>query len=299
MHESKHVECERCGWPVCSRDCQNNINHASNECKLTEERGSKVSIVKNWSRDTWHDIKVKLFNGVFPSTCVRFRSRISFRPIPLTAACCRFAVCYWKKIIRKSGTSYWSCNLIMTMWKVANSHRSWKESANSYRGEDYILILLLLCDWLRFSFLPLSRFFKCNKWSEEEITKINGVAQINGHELPLTSPSCVVIYHQASFFEHSCRPNLSKSFSDQNEIILWSPNVINTGDHLTISYTDVLWETSNRRHHLQQTKHFDCDCERCSDVTEYGTFFSSLKCLKCPEGMLTPNSLAEWNHDWK
>lgn len=149
------------------------------------------------------------------------------------------------------------------------------------------------------SLVSRKRFFKSNKWSEEEITKINNLAQINGHELPLTIPSCVVIYHQASLFEHSCKPNLSKSFSDKNEIIFWAPSRIKAGDHMTISYTDVLWETSSRRHHLQQTKQFDCDCERCSDVTEYGTYLSAMKCLKCPTGLLTPSSLAEWNNDWK
>lgn len=115
----------------------------------------------------------------------------------------------------------------------------------------------------------------------------------------MTNPSCVAIYHRASFFEHSCRPNLSKSFSENNEIIFWAPNGIKAKEHLTISYTDVLWETSNRRHHLKQTKHFDCECERCSDVTEFGTYFSSLKCQACSTGMLVPNSLKEWSHDWR
>lgn len=156
---------------------------------------------------------------------------------------------------------------------------------------------LLVCKQFNFSFL-LS-FFKCNKWSEDEINKVDGIARINGHELPLTNPSCVAVYYKASFFEHSCRPNLSKSFSQNNEIIFWAPSGIKANEHLTISYTDVLWGTSNRRHHLKQTKHFDCDCERCSDVTEYGTFFSAMKCLQCPEGMLTPSSLSEWKSDWR
>lgn len=129
--------------------------------------------------------------------------------------------------------------------------------------------------------------------------RVNGIAHINGHELPTTNPSCVALYYRASIFEHSCRPNLSKSFSDNNEIIFWSPNAIKVNEHLTISYTDVLWETSNRRHHLQQTKHFDCDCERCSDVTEFGTYFSSMKCQQCSDGILTPNSLKEWDKDWR
>lgn len=44
INEKKHTECEKCGWPICSRSCQNNINHAHNECKLTVDRGSKVWI---------------------------------------------------------------------------------------------------------------------------------------------------------------------------------------------------------------------------------------------------------------
>jgi hypothetical protein len=149
-----------------------------------------------------------------------------------------------------------------------------------------------------FLYFFIHRFFKCNKWSEEKIIKVNSISQINGHELPLTNPSCVAIYHKASLFEHSCKPNLSKSFSSDNEIVFWAPNAIKANEHLTISYTDVLWGTQNRRHHLRQTKEFDCDCNRCSDVTECGTFMSSMKCLKCPEGLLSSKSLAEWKNEW-
>lgn len=176
--------------------------------------------------------------------------------------------------------------------------QKWRESRNSYHGTQKLRNRIKSTSLILF-ISNFCSFFKCNKWSEDEILKINGIAQINGHELPLTTPSCVAIYNKSSLFEHSCKPNLAKSFSDKNEILFWAPNAIMANEHLTISYTDVLWETSNRRHHLQQTKQFDCDCERCSDVTEFGTFFSSLKCLKCPEGMLTPNSLAEWVKDWK
>lgn len=142
------------------------------------------------------------------------------------------------------------------------------------------------------------RFFKTTKWSESVILNVNGIARINGHEVPLTNPSSVAIYHSASLFEHSCRPNLSKSFSSAGDVIIWSPNAIKANEHLTISYTDVLWGTQNRRFHLQQTKHFDCDCKRCCDVTEFGTFMSSLNCLQCHDGLITPKSLAEWKEDW-
>lgn len=129
--------------------------------------------------------------------------------------------------------------------------------------------------------------------------KVTGIIQTNGHVVPLTTPPCVAIYYQASFLEHACRPNLSKSFTHKGEVIFWAPNEIKAGEHLSISYTDVLWETTNRRYHLKQTKYFDCDCERCKDVTENGSYFSALKCTKCKDGLLLPKSLAEWKNDWK
>lgn len=40
--EKKFLECERCGWPVCRRECQDRPGHQA-ECKFTIARGSKVS----------------------------------------------------------------------------------------------------------------------------------------------------------------------------------------------------------------------------------------------------------------
>lgn len=148
--------------------------------------------------------------------------------------------------------------------------------------------------WVKFNF----RFFKTKKWSEKEIMKIVGIVQTNAHEIPLTRPSCVAIYHQASLIAHSCTPNLSKSFTNKGEIILWAPKPIKADEHLTISYTDVLWGTSNRRYFLKETKKFDCDCARCSDMTEFGTHFSSLRCPKCKEGFVLPKNLQEYEKDW-
>lgn len=129
--------------------------------------------------------------------------------------------------------------------------------------------------------------------------KVTGIIQTNGHEVPLTNPPCVAIYYQASFLEHSCRPNLSKTFTQKGEVVFWAPNEIKAGEHLSITYTDALWETTNRRHHLKQTKMFDCQCVRCRDVTEFGSYVSALKCLKCEKGLLLPDSLENWQKEWK
>lgn len=104
------------------------------------------------------------------------------------------------------------------------------------------------------------------------------IFQVNGHEIPLTEPPYVAIYEQTSMFEHNCKANCCKSFTSDGEILITAGVPIAIGEHLNICYTDSLWGTSNRRHYLAETKFFNCMCARCSDPTEFGTYFSALKC---------------------
>lgn len=82
-------------------------------------------------------------------------------------------------------------------------------------------------------FIP--RFFKCpGQWDENEILKVAGIIQINGHEVVLTEPAHVAIYNLSSLVQHSCSPNLTKSFTSKADLMLWAPNPIKKGEHLSI-----------------------------------------------------------------
>lgn len=82
-------------------------------------------------------------------------------------------------------------------------------------------------------FIP--RFFQCaGRWDEDEILKVAGIIQINGHEVPLTEPAHVAIYNFSSLVQHSCSPNLTKSFTSKADLMLWAPNPIKKGEHLSI-----------------------------------------------------------------
>lgn len=149
-------------------------------------------------------------------------------------------------------------------------------------------------------FIP--RFFKCaGKWNENEMLKVSGIVQINGHEVPLTDPPHVAIYDLASLVEHSCTPNLTKSFTSKADLIFWAPNPIKKGEHLSICYSDALWGTANRQNHLLQTKMFRCECIRCMDSTEFDTYFSAIKCNASDEhnGLLLPENPFQWDGRWK
>ncbi len=42
--------------------------------------------------------------------------------------------------------------------------------------------------------------------------------------------------------------------------------------------------------YFQESKYFDCTCQRCSSPTELGSHFSTLLCQAChdPDGLVTP-----------
>jgi len=57
--------------------------------------------------------------------------------------------------------------------------------------------------------------------------------------------------------------------------------------------------TKDRRAHLRQSKFFICDCQRCADPTECGTFLSALKCPECSKGWLLPIDPIDDESVWK
>jgi formylmethanofuran dehydrogenase subunit E len=71
---------------------------------------------------------------------------------------------------------------------------------------------------------------------------------------------------------------------------------VKKGEQLTTTYTDTLKTTFERRRHLKKTKIFDCDCSRCEDPSENGTYGSSFLCEKCGGLVISMNSLDNKSH---
>ena len=61
------------------------------------------------------------------------------------------------------------------------------------------------------------------------------------------------------------------------------------GSEITIPYLPCNSGNTLRRAKIKKNWHFECQCERCCDTTELGTFIDAVKCQKCPEGHLLPH----------
>eukprot|EP00977_Amphora_coffeiformis_P020263 scaffold8028_cov165-Amphora_coffeaeformis.AAC.12 len=91
------------------------------------------------------------------------------------------------------------------------------------------------------------------------------------------------VYETISRINHSCNPNaIVKADGDGQRIVAAAP--IAVGDEISISYLGMLlWvERDVRREYLQQTKHFTCACNRCSDLTE-PDLAAAVPCFQCHE----------------
>lgn len=149
------------------------------------------------------------------------------------------------------------------------------------------------------------KFFKLDAvFTEDDILKICGILKVHSHEVPCTDPPHVAVYEQSLFLEHSCAANCTKSFSNKGGIIITAGTRIKKGDKLSICYTDPMWGTPTRRRHLYDTRFFWCSCSRCVDSTEFGTYFSALRCQdsNC-KGYLLPktfidNTTNDKGSDW-
>ncbi|XP_017051435.1 SET domain-containing protein SmydA-8 [Drosophila ficusphila] len=112
------------------------------------------------------------------------------------------------------------------------------------------------------------------------------------------------LFRQACMMEHACQPNCDFQFDAiTQQIAVRAGCDLRKGEHLQITYTNILWGTQLRQHHLRLTKHFSCRCSRCMDPTEYGTYFSALACLgdvnqTCSGNHLPVDPLDE-NTQWK
>ena len=93
------------------------------------------------------------------------------------------------------------------------------------------------------------------------------------------------LYYNAAMLNHTCaKANTRPSFGDKYEIKLIAIDDIEMGEEITTSYLEPFDTLTKRKAVLRRGKCFDCECKRCLDATEFGTFASSAKCQSCKKG---------------
>ncbi|RZF49064.1 hypothetical protein LSTR_LSTR008350 [Laodelphax striatellus] len=119
--------------------------------------------------------------------------------------------------------------------------------------------------------------------SKDVIHRICGILDVNGVEIMAGGDiELIALYPTMYLMEHNCVPNTAYYFDPDFRVVVKPSIKISKGEHLSTTYTHVLWGTDNRREHLKENKYFSCKCTRCKDRTELGTYISALKCHGLP-----------------
>ncbi|XP_023316934.1 protein msta-like [Trichogramma pretiosum] len=146
----------------------------------------------------------------------------------------------------------------------------------------------------------LRPFLQIDSELEKLLPQVCGIIDVNGLE---TNPpdGSMAIYEAACLLEHDCLPNTRLTFDPDTRgvprINVIAVRDIKKGEHLSTSYTHVLWSTRMRREHLLSTKYFTCKCKRCADPTELDSHVGTLKC-PCGKGYVTPDHPLKPDSDW-
>ena len=99
------------------------------------------------------------------------------------------------------------------------------------------------------------------------------------------------IYPTFSYLNHNCICNTRTKKYVQNGtsvIELHAILPIKKGEEITTRYTTPQLGTMRRQQLVQSQWYFTCQCTRCLDPTELGTFNNSALCPECKTGVLVP-----------
>lgn len=126
-------------------------------------------------------------------------------------------------------------------------------------------------------------------WDAETVRHVHGAIITNAiNTVGPQRQALRGLYTTLYLMNHSCCPNITIRSDADSTVYVHAAVPIKKGEPILFSYvppSDPLWR---RQGDLSGLYYFRCTCERCTDHTELGTYFSHPRCPKCSEGFLEP-----------
>ncbi|XP_040573772.1 SET domain-containing protein SmydA-8 isoform X1 [Lepeophtheirus salmonis] len=259
--KNQHTECDGCGFPMCSKECSQILEHKDFECAEMHNMNFRLD-----SQNTlkWNGSQESVYNAISPMRALVLKKRDPARWnliwMHMSHDEARQKDTFWQKKDAKT------LEHIKAMMKIS--------------PEDYDTIKIILGIFLVNDFeicIPL-------EGSEEKSSLIRGIFALAS----MPNHSCVSnCYHNFTCREEGFKMTM-KAVVDIKE-----------GDEITHSYTEPLDPIMRRQSLLKIGKFFQCNCIRCRDPTEMSTYSSALICSKCKKGNVISKNCKNINSDWE
>ncbi|XP_071549532.1 SET domain-containing protein SmydA-8-like isoform X1 [Panulirus ornatus] len=123
----------------------------------------------------------------------------------------------------------------------------------------------------------------------DTVHQVKGAISTNAVEIQ-TNSRVRALYPTVRLLNNACVPNVHLSYGSGEVMQVRTAVPIQAGETLYICYTGTMLPLWQRRAWLTTEYHFTCDCDRCGDPTEVGTYFSNPKCPECTGLYLQPST---------
>uniref|UniRef100_A0A1I8PSQ9 SET domain-containing protein n=1 Tax=Stomoxys calcitrans TaxID=35570 RepID=A0A1I8PSQ9_STOCA len=138
----------------------------------------------------------------------------------------------------------------------------------------------------------------------DRLFRVVGVLNTNAFEAPCRMGDHEILlrglFPLTAVMNHECTPNASHYFDNGRLAVVRAARFIPQGGEVTTTYTKILWSNLTRCIFLKMTKNFMCDCVRCNDNTENGTYLSALFCrAQGCKGIVIPVQTKTLQPDWR
>jgi len=267
--------CPYCKWPTCGKKkCwAEGSQHSMGECALIKAAGSRVT------EDDTKSASTEVHYAVMVLRCLSLRQR---------------DLAKWKELmgLKLPKSAFKEKGLTaVDETTVVQFVKRWLPSANISKD----------------TIFKLCRIFFVHGWGLQEIPgyrskgiRVSQFVYIYLCLFLLTYSFLQGIYTQGNMIEHSCIANATSTFTTDGQLVVRAAVAIPKGAKITLNrILEPFWSTQKRRLYLT-TKFVDCQCERCKDPKEFGSFTSGIYCPKCPHQrgiLLSENPLKE-DSDW-
>lgn len=123
------------------------------------------------------------------------------------------------------------------------------------------------------------------------VHQVKGAISTNSVEIRSeTNASIRALYPRLRLLNNSCVPNVHLSCGPGGIMQVRTAVPVQAKESLNICYTGTTMPLWERQLHLSTMYHFTCDCRRCADPTELGTYFSCPKCPDCKGCYFLPST---------
>eukprot|EP00095_Tigriopus_kingsejongensis_P012445 maker-scaffold89_size390429-snap-gene-0.18 protein:Tk12445 transcript:maker-scaffold89_size390429-snap-gene-0.18-mRNA-1 annotation:"protein isoform b-like" len=139
-------------------------------------------------------------------------------------------------------------------------------------------------------------------FAQSEIQRMIGILRTNGMKLEQRGEDGtpgVALYPIYSLINHACSNNTNYVKYSDRHMELRSQVAIGKGQEIFTRYISSTLGNVRRREEIERNWFFRCQCPRCLDPTEFGTFMSAVRCFQCQSGYLLPSDAQDLESDWK